>query len=339
LLDDAGKVVVAYAIPVNEHRGIYFAESTDGGVTWLRVFQVFDAVAAGWEIVDHPAISLTADGRLHVLFSQYTWRSTQRVSLGLYYSQSADGGVTWSVPSIVSDHPVLWSEIYSYDQSTVHRVWQEADTSTLFSFHQVSQDSGATWSDPVIISSIEDRPADLTAQAMDSAGNIHFLQLAGKNQIMIERRMWNGSRWISQASKDLSLSNRGIPSSITASVSSKGNLVVSVLVDYPEATDGLMANVLSVGKSIKLPQGGQTPQPAILVEAAEPTAVVTAESPEIGEPAANDVSVQDIKEPQSLLSENRNLVGLFLVGGILLSILVVFWPLSKKHADQKKISE
>jgi hypothetical protein len=151
--------------------------------------------------------------------------------------------------------------------------------------------------------------------------------------------MWNGSRWIPQASKDLYTSNRGIPSSITASVSSEGNLVVSVMVDYSEMTDGLMTNVLSVGKFIDLPQEGQNSQPAILVAAVAPTVVATAESPAVIEPSAQDSPVQSIKETRSLLTENRNLVGLLLVGVILLLIVVVFWPLSRKHANLKKTSE
>jgi hypothetical protein len=338
LVDDSGRIVVAYAIPINEHRGMYFVESTDGGITWTQQLQIFDAAAAGWDIVDQPSISLTGDGRLHVLFRRYTLRGEQGNSLGLYYSQSGDGGVTWSVPAIASEHSVLWNEIYGYDQSIVHRLWQEYGQSTLLSFHQMSQDSGVTWSDPVIISSIDERPADLTAQTMDKAGNIHFMQLAGKENLTIVDQMWNGSRWVPQTPKDLYISDRGVPSAISASISSKGNLLVSVLVDYPYAVNELKGSILSVSKSLGLPKGIQTPSPVILAPAGSSISV-TEEKMDVVQPSSQDPSVKNIEDAPSWFVKNRNVIGLLLVGTILLLIIFIFRPISRKQNDPKKTSQ
>lgn len=57
--DPRGSVVyVAYAVPFNEKRGIYLAQSKDNGATWQPASLVFDAAAAQWESVDQPTLQL-----------------------------------------------------------------------------------------------------------------------------------------------------------------------------------------------------------------------------------------------------------------------------------------
>jgi hypothetical protein len=172
---------------------------------------------------------------------------------------------------------------------------------------------------------------------MDRAGNIHFLQLAGEENLTIVDQMWNGSRWIAQTPKDLYISDRGVPSAITASISSKGNLLVSVLVDYPYATNELKGSILSVSRSLGLPKGIQTPSPVILAPAG-PSISVTEEKTDVVQPPSQDLSVKNIKETPSWFAKNRNLIGLLLVGTILLLVIVIFRPISRKQNDLKKTS-
>ncbi|MEW6403546.1 MAG: sialidase family protein, partial [Chloroflexota bacterium] len=148
LVDDSGRILVAYASPINEGRGIYFVESSDNGASWTQPVQIFDAVAVGWDMVDQPKISLTGDGRLHVLFKRFFMLGESPSPLGLYYSQSSNGGIVWSDPELVSDHPEPMGEIFGYDRSVLHRLWQEVQQSTLFTFHQISEDAGVTWATP-----------------------------------------------------------------------------------------------------------------------------------------------------------------------------------------------
>ena len=44
-----GELLVVYAIPLNEPRGVYMVRSADLGATWSRPVRVFDGAAAGWE--------------------------------------------------------------------------------------------------------------------------------------------------------------------------------------------------------------------------------------------------------------------------------------------------
>ena len=160
LVDASDRIVIAYAVTLNEERGIYLIQSTDLGETWSEPVRIFDAVSENWEMVDQPKLALSQDGILHVLFMQYDLVGEPQPA-GLYYSQSADGGVTWSAPEIVTEQPVQWSEIVTYP-GTVHRVWQEFNRLGASTNHQASVDGGTTWNSPVRI------PADAAINSMPS---------------------------------------------------------------------------------------------------------------------------------------------------------------------------
>lgn len=339
LTDASGRILVVYAIPVNEKRGIYFVESYDGGSTWSQPYEIFDAVSAGWDLVDQPNITLTGDGRLHILFSRYSLQGERRQSLGLYYSQSANGGVTWSDLEAVSELSVPWSKLVGYDKSTLHRLWQEYNQSTLVSFHQISQDSGVTWSRPIIVSSVS-TTTSLTTQTIDLAGNLYFLQLTGKDNQMISGYKWNGLNWSSQVSKVLYIKEPRVLSSIAAGVSSKGHLLVSILVDYSSSlTEELESDILSTGISLGLPDKMPTPYPAVIATA-EPSEIMTGETPNTAytvQPSAPVSSITSVSDFPS--SSSKNLVGFLLLGGILGLISIILWPISRKRANSKRLSQ
>ena len=51
LIDSNSIINIAYAIPLNENRGIYVVRSEDGGSTWSNPVLIFDAEDAGWAMV------------------------------------------------------------------------------------------------------------------------------------------------------------------------------------------------------------------------------------------------------------------------------------------------
>jgi hypothetical protein len=334
LADASGKIIVAYAVPINEHRGIYFVESADGGISWTQPFQVFDAASAGWEVVDQPNITLTGDGRLHVLFRRYSLHSEQRQSVGLYYSQSADGGVTWSDPEAVSEDPVFWSQIIGYDRLIVHRLWQQYVRSALVTFHQLSRDGGLTWGQPAVVSSSGVMPG-LAALTIDRAGNLDFVQLDSTDNLFILDHRWDGSGWIYQTPKKLYLKDRSVPSSITANTTSKGNLLVSVSLDYPFLTDEKKNDILSLGKLVSLPKAVQTAYPAVL-PAAKATAMMIKGTPDALQPSATDSPPAGLNDSPPFLYGTKNLIGFVLLGGIVLLLVRIFRPVSGKQKNQNK---
>ena len=183
LVDDSGKIIVAYSVPLNEDRGIYTVQSDNLGKTWSQLVLVFDGVAADWDLVDQPRMDLSRDGRLHLLFSGSSLREADQ-SGELYYTQSLDGGSAWSQPEVVSEKPILWSQIVDTDKQTLHRLWQENNGITLDVFHQISRDGGETWENAVKVFGVTDPFAEISL-AKDWEGHLYLTQTRVENRRLI----------------------------------------------------------------------------------------------------------------------------------------------------------
>ena len=221
LVDAANRIVIAYAVTLNEGRGIYLIQSTDQGKTWSQPIKVFDAVAEAWEMVDQPKLAVTQDGTLHVLFTKYALPGEPQ-SEGLSYSQSVDGGMTWTPAEVVSEQPVQWSELIAY-QGVLHRLWQEQNKLVARTNHQVSTDGGKTWSAVNKIPS----SADLNSEpdvSVDGTGNLHFVQIAGKDSQVFEEWVWDQDHWQSFETRKVSKLVQSSPPIVESDVTSNGQL-------------------------------------------------------------------------------------------------------------------
>jgi hypothetical protein len=123
-VDAAGRLYVVYAVPVNEGRGIYLTRSDDSGKTWLEPKVVFDAAAAGWSMVDHPALTVAPDGTLHVAWVRGALPGT-RPPQGIYYTQSDNGGNGWTEPLEVAEAGYDWPRL-ALASGQVHLLYAEA---------------------------------------------------------------------------------------------------------------------------------------------------------------------------------------------------------------------
>lgn len=175
LMDRNGFIDILYVIPLNEKRGVYFIQSQDGGKSWLGPFSVFDASAAGWEMVDQPRLASTEDGSLHAIWTRFSLPGSVG-SLGLYYSSSSDNGQKWSNAVTVSDSPVMWSDLLGAGGQNINRGWEEVGVDSNLLGYQSSSDNGSTWGHLVNISSSEG-DVITTSGAMDPIGNLHIAQL------------------------------------------------------------------------------------------------------------------------------------------------------------------
>ena len=256
VVDGSGRIVVAYAIPLNENRGIYTVQSTDNGETWSTPTRVFDAVSAGWEKIGNPNISLSADGVLHLIFSRHFLRPDQPT--GLYYSRSLDGGVTWSDPQILSEGDIQWSDVVSYDAQTVHIVWQEYDGLVFANLSQVSQDSGVSWSRPYNLTGVNDSSTSV-ALAADGFGKLHFIQIKRDNNsttinqenFVLQDWEWTGSGWEFASSNNMVIGGQVINYSLTADVTSAGFLVVSLSTEYADSKKTIQNEILTFNRFLE----------------------------------------------------------------------------------------
>jgi hypothetical protein len=83
----SGRMYILYTIQVNEGRGVYLVYSDDGGENWSNPALVFDAGAAGWEMVDHSTLTIAPDGSLHAAWVHMNIASA-RSTQGISYSRT-----------------------------------------------------------------------------------------------------------------------------------------------------------------------------------------------------------------------------------------------------------
>jgi hypothetical protein len=199
-----GTIYVIYAVPLLEGRGINMVTSADNGASWSEPIVVFDGVAANWEMVTEPRLTIDASGTLHLQMLHSPLPTSIRGS-ELYYSQSRDGGASWSeavkVNSVAQEtSPVLWHTIVSSGDKIVYRAWQEWTFERLNLWTQASFDGGVTWSEPIQAGVLEtsDVPTVLVA---DAAGQAHLfystmLGIEGVNsRIVINHSILQGAEW------------------------------------------------------------------------------------------------------------------------------------------------
>ena len=87
-----------------QHGDIAFARSTDAGITWSAPVRVNDDAVANAVDQFSPALGVGPDGRIGVTW--YDRREDPAQYLyNLYYSESTDGGATWTANTRVSDQP------------------------------------------------------------------------------------------------------------------------------------------------------------------------------------------------------------------------------------------
>ena len=198
LVDSSGNIVVSYAVTLNENRGIYMVRSDNLGETWSAPLQMIDAISYEWDAIDRPKLALTSDGRLHTLFPRYSVSGGIR-PMGLYYSQSEDGGATWSEPVEISDKLVTWHQVIVSKDQTLNLLWQENYDQTTTNVHRISNDNGVTWNNPTVVSSTREKSVSIDV-GTDPTGQLHLLQLSGGDELMIQEWVSDGLRWSAQSS-------------------------------------------------------------------------------------------------------------------------------------------
>lgn len=264
LVTPEGAIYVAYALPLNEGRGIYLIHSEDGGETWSAPSLVFDAAAAEWAMVDNPRIAYTSNGHLHVLWTRRSL-TVDAGGMGLYYARSADGGATWSQAEVITDKPVFWSHLAGLGDRTVHRLWQEMSNGQVNLWHEVSLDSGVNWNriSPVSIFGETVGPPALT---QDLAGRLHLLQVLkrGLGLYSLQHWIWDGQSWGSAQSLEVMNGALSRIGGLAAAVSPSGQFAVVYGAEVLEADGGNVNQALFfANRPLELPAGAPTPLPPL----------------------------------------------------------------------------
>ena len=216
-----GTVYLVYSVPVNEERGIYLIQSKDRGTSWSEPLQVFNGAAGGFDLVGAPSLLTSEDGSLHIIWKQQSIQGEGALQpRSLYYTQSEDGGQTFSDAELVVEEPVAWREIVADNNGNLHLLWQPQNTPTTV-WDQVSLDGGQTWQYP---QGLPDERG-LAAVMRDSAGRLHFLGLGSGT---LSHWIWNDTHWQSEAALEWPLSSEqeSPVELLAAAVNKQGKMMV-----------------------------------------------------------------------------------------------------------------
>jgi len=325
IIDESGTIFVTYAIPLNEDRGIYLTSSSDGGNTWSDPNLIFDAVAAGWDMVGDVHLTQTQNGDLHVLWASNSVPGGTGLQ-SLYYSRSIDGGTNWSDPDEVFEGIIVWSDIIGIGEENVQIFWLEERSSNRTLLHKTSQDDGITWGTPVNISILNVEINSLSISS-DPSGQAHLLQLTKdySGNHSLQHWTWNNEKWIRNEDLDLGTDLMAPSDSMTSAITPGGDLVViysNIVVE--KDNEDLENNIVFTARSIDLLESDQSsilhsPTPTSL-PTSEPTIQSTSD-PKIMQTPTFELSSINEAGSQTQGSANNPWTG-FAIGGFVVVLLI-----------------
>lgn len=323
-----GELLLSYAVPVNENRGIYFVQSADQGETWSEPQLVFDASQSGWEMVGQPRLIQIDKDVYHAIWTKNSILE-DGVVMGLYASSSRDGGLTWEQPQEIVDHTIQSSWL-EQGSGILHRLWEGEKINNPGIWHDVSTDAGNTWQRSIPISVLGE--IGEAAAATDSSGHIHLFQSyrSDQDQRMILHFWWDGRLWQSSDAIVYPSPDASIAHAVSASVNYQGKIMVlaltqnidplseSTLQELNYSTRILEAALVEVNPPVQTAEVVGTAQPAVV---ASPTSSPQeAASADIATPTPN-APVIDLtgSEPPST---GNNLT--IIVGAIASALVILF---------------
>jgi hypothetical protein len=248
-----GLISVAFVVPLNEQRGVYIIHSEDGGRNWGEPAKIFDAAAAGWEMVEEPIINRSSDGTFHLMFEKRTLPGG-RGSLGLYYARSAGKDLPWSESEPVTEESVYWTSLVVGHSHEIHRLWQKKNNLYYQILHQYSVDGGSTWTQPASLSSFFNE-AGFTNLVSDQAGVLHLLHLTQgfRGENLVQYWVFKDQAWSLSDNLDLQLTEGTRPKAFLASISPAGTLpVVFTYTEYDSETGRFTEEIAFTSRAVEL---------------------------------------------------------------------------------------
>lgn len=302
----AGKIYVAYSIPLNENRGIYLTQSSDNGESWSPPVQIFNGVTAGSQMVDQPKLAINSDGVIHILWNQESIIGENN-SPRLYYSRSIDGGLTWADPIVVADGATSWDQISGFGDLT-QRIWQASENDQSILWLQNSFDGGVNWSQPASFSNFGGNllVPDLTGDNIKQP-NLFFVSTDQAGDQVLKQLMWDGKGWSAQQDYKFNISAGDQIASLNAAVASTGDLgVIYVIKTFNETSKQPVINLNFTQRVMQIANIPQTtPLPTLApspTQTITPTEVVAL--PVTPTPIALPGNLENVVPPSGFLSNS-----------------------------------
>lgn len=292
---------MVYSVMVNDNRGVYIVSSTDRGLSWTEPIQIFDAAAAGWEIVGPAHLAVTVDNQIQVLLAQQTLLGDDvPQTKALYFTNSLDGGQTFTEAKMVAEGDIVWSELVASDMQTSHRLWQIWDGREYSLFHAYSGDGGQLWSEQTIVD------VDMVSGPLTVAGNgAGALYLMEMTDTAVNEWGWQNQQWIPQNGFNLKSDSITNPQllSLAGTVSHVGRLG-ALFTGVQESTDdegnvSLRYNLQAASRVVDTSASISNTVPVVI----EPPANATP-TPEAEEPT-DEMSEAELEEDVNVLEDGE----------------------------------
>lgn len=182
------------SLPLSERGDIYFAKSTNEGISFSIAQKVSDAIDGTRQHM--PSIALDSKGTIHVVWEDYRndadgyWQGgdggiDNAENGDIYYTNSTDGGSTWSTSKMINDDGGTSEQgrpdIAIDSNDVIHIVWNDnrldpdpINPPNYFDiFYANSTDGGVTFSPNKKITDVMPASARSPAIAIDDKDNIH----------------------------------------------------------------------------------------------------------------------------------------------------------------------
>lgn len=293
--DGQGRLVVLYAAPLNEGRGIYLVRSEDGGATWSDPTVVFDAAAVGWAMVDHPALGVAPDGALHAAWVRGALPGTWPPQ-GIAYARSDDGDNSWTKPEEVAGAGYDWPQL-AVAGGQVHLLYAATGGGV---WHRSSDNgqagNGNGWKAAARVRGWERVAGPFGLAVSGPPGDPGLtLHLVGTDAAMgaLRYSAWDGAEWSSTEVVPLGLEARtGLGAAAAAPVQG-GRLAVALLAtaggegeEAAPAVFGAARAIPTVDVSL-LPTPAATPTRAVAVTPTPKPTVIPSPTPDLRTPTGS----------------------------------------------------
>jgi hypothetical protein len=248
-IEPSGKLHAVFLIPFNESRGVYYTSSSDAGETWTEPVMVFDATNAGWTVVRQATMGVDSQGRIHVAWSRAA-QPDKDSPLGVYYSVSEDGGITWKETFEIAATADGRPQLVAGPQNEIHLVWAHETIAGFELVHRWSIDGGASWSAPQRIPGLSSLSPDF-GMVVDSNGVVHLagIEQTREESISVFYIRWNGSNWVDHDNLRLGYSfTQGLGARVA--LTSTGQLGVFSRARIPTADSTTKFVVIYVGRQL-----------------------------------------------------------------------------------------
>lgn len=168
VVDNFGHINVVFCKMVLERSDIYSVRSTDEGVSWSPLRNVYHSPS----IKEFDPVVET-DGAGHI---SVVWRNTLYDVWDVYYCRSIDGGVTWRSPVNISGNIGFseYPDISLNSGGVIYVVWEDRTLGNREIYFSRSTSSGSTWS-PFL--NLSDGPGESSYSRIkaDNSGNLHVV--------------------------------------------------------------------------------------------------------------------------------------------------------------------